>query len=388
MDTIRLNVPKELISRTEEFDAKTPITRMISSIDKYGAVVVNKARKYYGIIDNRALYRFGSGAAPGNRESAEKFAIRVPIIVDSTPIDDVLLSFYESRTKALPYFSGSRIKGVLKRFTMLKIMLSLEMLGGIQVSEAMTTPALAIDANANLSQAKAAMRERRVNRLVVLQNSRLYGIITNHDLVHKFAARAERLPEMKSTKYAPSNVPLSSVATTTPVSIDYGKNLADAARGMIENNVSSIIVTRSGRPTGIVTVFDIFGSVISRRHIEDHKIFISGLDARALEYEDEIREEMKAFMRKVEKIKDAHALYVTLNIKRVRSNQFEMHARLSIERQGTVNMHASGYTIESTLGALLSKLMKEVRRKKEQYIKIRNTRQFREDIGEDALYVD
>ena len=386
MDTAHLNVPRELISRTETFDAKTPITRVVSAIGRYGAVVINRDRKYFGMIDNRALRRFGQSSSPGKREQAWKFAVRTPIIENSTPIDEVLLDFYKARAKALPFSSGSRISGVLKRFTLLKILLSLEMLGDIPVSEAMTSPVLAMDAQASLSQARAVMRERNVSRLVVMQGGSLYGIITNYDLSHRFAKGAERLPEMKSIKAAPSNVPLSSVTVTNPRRIDYGKSLADAARMMIENNISSVIVTRGAKPAGILTVFDIFGSVISRRHIEDHRIFISGLDEKTYDYEGEIREQLRAFMAKAERLRSATPSYMSINIKSMKNNRFEIHARLALVGQGSINAHSSGFTLEESLTDIVNKLSKEVRKKKEVYIKVRKAVRFREATEEDVGY--
>jgi signal-transduction protein with cAMP-binding, CBS, and nucleotidyltransferase domain len=386
MDTDQITIPRTLISKTESFDANTPISRIISSIDAHGAVIVNKNEKYYGIIDNESLYKYGSTIRLGNKKSAGKFVTKTPIITDSTPVDDVLLNFYNTRAKALPYSSGKTVNGVLKRFTMLKILLSLKMLNDIKVSEAMTTPVLAIDSSSNLSHAKAIMRERNINRLVILQNDKLYGIITNHDLMHKYAQRLERLPEMKDSKYNPLNIPISSIAASNPVVIDQGKSVAEAAREMVERNISSIIVTKGRNPVGIITVLDIFNSILLRRHIEKHKIFISGLSAELQEYQGEVADELTAFMRKVEAVKKAHPLYVTVNIKKIKGNEYEMHARMAVENFGTVNAAAEDYTIEKTLRQLIERLTKDVIKSKEKYIKIRNRTEFREGMEESAGY--
>jgi CBS domain-containing protein len=385
MDSSTLNIPKELISGTQSFDAKTPISEIISSIGKYGAVVVNRSAKYYGIIDNRSVYRFGSARGAG-RESAGKFSIAVSPITNSTSIDDVIMEFYKSRTKALPYLSGTRIVGIIKRLTLLKVLLSLQMLSGINVGEVMTSPVLTIDADSTLSQAKAAMRDKKVSRLVVMQNKRLYGIITNYDLVQDHPKGADRLPEMKSRSYGSSDAQLSGVASRNLISVDYGKSLPDAARSMIENDVSSIVVTRRGSPVGIITMFDIFGSVLSRRRIEDQKVFISGLGAENREYEITIKAALKEFMKKADRLKESHALYMTLNIKRGHGRMYEMHARLTMENQGAIYMHASDYTLEKTLNQLISKLTKTIRNRKARYISVRDVRRFKDGMDEAEGY--
>ncbi len=385
MDASTLNIPKELISKTVSFDASTPISEILSAIDKYGIIVVFKGPEYYGVVDNRSIYRYGP-TMKSTRISAGKLASVVPTINDSTTIDDVLLGFHKSRVKALPYTSSNRITGVIKRFTVLKILLSLKMLSDIKVNEAMTTPVIAIDSGATLSQAKSAMRANKVNRLVVLQNKRLYGIITNHDLIFSYSKKGERLPEMKNRPYGSYDAQLSAAASKNLVVVDYSKNLADAARSMIENDVSSVIVVRKGAPVGVLTVFDIFGSVLSSRSVGEQKVFVSGIDDDTREYETDIRTALDGFMEKAERMKGARALYISVNIKKMRGRMYEMHARLSIEKQGTVYVHATDYNIERTLNQLLGKLMKEIKRKKERTIAVRKVTSFKKGMDEVRYY--
>ncbi len=388
MDASNLNIPSALISKTEFFDAATHISKAISSISKYGAVVVNKNGEYYGLIDDRSLYRFGITANTSGKESAGKYAARVPSISDSTSIDDALLGFYKSRAKALPYVSGRRITGVIKRFTMLKILLSLKMLQDTPVNEAMTFPVIAIDARSSISQARAVMRDRKISRIIVLQNDSLYGIITNHDIAYSRSKSEERLPEKKSEPSNFADAALGSVSSRNLVVLDYRKSLADAARSMIENNVSSVIILRGGKPVGILTLFDIFGDVISRRRIEEQKIFISGLDESSKDYENDIREELKGFMKKTAKLHGVGTLYITLNIKRVGTRMYELHARLTMQNKGSIFVHATGYSIERTLVQLLRNLEKEVRGNKEKYLSVRKVNIFKKGMDEDATYVD
>lgn len=53
--------------------------------------------------------------------------------------------------------------------------------------EAMTTPAITIDANGFVAEAARTMLERGVKRLPVLENGSLVGIVTRADLVRAFA---------------------------------------------------------------------------------------------------------------------------------------------------------------------------------------------------------
>jgi len=59
--------------------------------------------------------------------------------------------------------------------------------------EAMTAPAITIDASRSVQQAANLMIERRVNRLPVIEDGRLVGIVTRADLVRSFVRSDEQL---------------------------------------------------------------------------------------------------------------------------------------------------------------------------------------------------
>ena len=122
------------------------------------------------------------------------------------------------------------------------------------------------------------MDAKRVNRLIVLQNGKFAGLITNYDISKQYARGEERLPEMKTKMYSPSNVAVSSVMERNARSIEFNRPLAEAIRDMIENRISSLIVLKKGNPIGIVTVTDVFESILARQNVEPAKVFMSGFD--------------------------------------------------------------------------------------------------------------
>ncbi len=387
MDITNINMPKELISDTVSFDARTPVTKMVSAIGRYGAVVVTKGSRYYGIVDNRSLQRFAVGSGV-SKDNVGKYAVSVPAADSSMSIDGILLNFQKSRAKALPFVSNGKVRGVIKRFTLLKVLLSLKMLSDISAGEVMTSPVLAIDADATLSQARSAMRTNRVSRLVVLSGGKLYGIITDHDLLLSYSRKGERLPEMKSESHNQSDAQLRSVAARDLVVVDYADTLADAARDMIERNVSSVIVLRKGSPAGIITALDIFGSVLSKRNVKEEKVFVNGIEGDMREYEEDIMAALDAFMRKAGSMGKAGAPSLELNIKRIGSRMYEMRARLYMAKGGTIYVHALDYNIERTLNKLLDKLMKEIKKSKGKILSIRKISSFKKGMDEAENYVE
>jgi predicted transcriptional regulator len=363
-------IPEGLISKTEFFDYKAPMTRVVPSIRTYDAIIVNKNGKYFGMVDSRAVYKsIGLNVSPN--QSIEKLILKVPRITDSTSIDDAIYYFYKARVKALPYMKGEKIKGILKRSTMLKMLLSLNKLGQIKVEDAMSSPLIAMDMISTISQAKAIMKQNKINRLGVLNGERLFGIITNYDIVDRYTKSTERLPERRTGIYSPSNISLKDVAVRNPISIEHNRSLSDATRELVERKISSIVVTKSGKPIGILTELDVLESTMAKGQAGGNKIYVSGLDSDTYGYEDEIRETLRSFMDKIEKMSHVNVDYITLVIKRVKTKSYELHIRLSLGGKGIVSVHTSGFLLERTLTELLSMLRKGITKRKEKYIAIR-----------------
>ncbi|MGD0728880.1 MAG: CBS domain-containing protein [Candidatus Micrarchaeaceae archaeon] len=373
------NVPKELISDTISMDYRTPLSKISPYLKKYPAIIINKDKEYYGVVDTRTMYRLQQGLKMPSNEKIERFSVKAPKVTNSTSIDDLVFYFYRSGVKALPFSNGAKIVGVLERNTLLKILLSLNTLEDLKVNEAMTTPVLAIDANASLSQAKATMREKNVNRLVVLQNSKFVGLITNYDIVKHYTAKAsERLPEMKTVAYNPSNIDIKSVMERNARSIEYNRSLSEAVRDMVENRISSLIVVKNSTPVGIVTVTDVFESVIARKKIEERKVFLSGFDANTYQYEDAAREELKSFVENIERLSGIDVDYITFKVKRSKSKHYEMQTRLSLGRHGIISMHTSQYLFEDALNDLLKKLKHKIIKEKESIITNKRSKRSRD----------
>lgn len=372
-------IPDELISKAVSFDYNAPITEVIPSLSKHEAVIIKKDGNYYGIIDSRALYRKKPGLKISKTEKAGKFAVRVPKISDSTSIDDVIYYFYRGGVKALPYMKSNHVSGVLGRKTLLKMLLSLGVLNDIKVDDAMSTPVLAISDQASLAQAESAMRENKVNRLVVIDSSNtLQGIITHYDFIKNFTKVGERLPEMKSDRYAPSNVPLSSIMEDNPRTISKGNSVADAVRKFVEDGISSIIVMDNKKPIGVLTVIDVLERLIATRRIEEQHIFISGIDSYTYEFEDEIREQLSALISKAERMSGIKISYISLRIKSMKGKLYELQARVSLNRKGTINMNVTGYIFERTFNELLYKLEDSIKKMKEKYLTLRKVNTLRE----------
>lgn len=366
-------IPEGLISETEMFDSNTPITKLIPAVQKYDAVIINKDSEYLGILDSRIFYRELQSLRMSKSQKAEKFVVRVPRITDSTSIDDVVYYFHKARTRALPYSKDGKVRGIITRQTMLKVLLSEGKLKELKVSDAMVSPLIGIELKSSVTQAKGIMRDNKINRLAVFDGDKFVGIVTNYDLLGNVATPKERLPQRKSYMYNPSNISLDNIMQPDPQVIDYSRSLSEATRVLVERRISSLVVLKNDKPIGVLTELD----VISRAMASGsggpaaNKVIISGIDQNTLQYEDEIRDSLKAFVGKVEKMSNIEVDYISIVVKKFKTNSYEIHARLSLGRNGIINTSITGHIFERTMRDLLSILDRDVRKMKERYLTVR-----------------
>ena len=124
----------------------------------------------------------------GLKDLVEQLAGRkisgVPVVDD----DDVVLGVISEAdilAKALP--EPDRPGGVLARVLGRSAPEDRQKLEATVVRQAMTSPAITIDAQSMLPVAAERMIEHRINRLPVVRQQRLVGIITQADIVRAFA---------------------------------------------------------------------------------------------------------------------------------------------------------------------------------------------------------
>lgn len=361
------SLPSEFVSKTEFFDYKTPVTQTLDKVKKLGAVVILKNGEYYGVVDDRSIFRTRT-LKPLNFSksfSIGKFARKLPVLDSSTSLNRLIGYFHEFSAKAFPYQEGKRITGVVKREVALSTILSLHIISKVKVSDAMSTPVIAIDSKANVAQAASTMEKNRIARLIVLDAGRLVGLISMRDILDNLTNPQQRPPQFKSSSFSLSNVPVQNIMRAPVYIIDYGMPTDSAIRQLLENRISSLVVTRNNRPVGIISVRDIIEAAAATTAKVQSRVMISGLDSYTKEYEESMQTSINALIDKINKFEKLTVDYVSLNVKRSRERNYEMKARLALQKKGAIFVHVTGYNLESTLSDLIEKIYKRIKERKE-----------------------
>ncbi|MCL4387900.1 CBS domain-containing protein [Candidatus Marsarchaeota archaeon] len=357
-------IPRSVITQVPIFEADTAMTKVLPAVYKNPAVLVNNRGAFYGIVDFRSVHRESKSLKMNKNVPVLKYAVKVPKIMRTTSLDDAVFYFYRSRRNALPYVEDDKVVGVLDRFTLMKMLLSTDSIRDMKCSDIMASPALGIDLKASIAQASSAMADRNVNRLLVLDNGKLAGLITRHDLISKMTVIDERYPDMKSKRYSPSNIAIESVMEKSPVSIESNTDVRNAVRNFVNHSISSLVVTNNGVPSGILTISDVLAALIAKRKTFENRIIISGIDRDTYEYEYEIKEQSNAFIEKVEKFRKVNVKYIAINVKKLKNNRYEINARANIEKYGIVEARLTDFLLDRTFTKALETLMETIKKKK------------------------
>lgn len=122
------------------------------------------------------------------------------------------------------------------------------------VRDIMRSPAVTVTADTTLEDAYRTMREKRIRHLLVLEEGRLAGVITDRDL--RLATSA-----LVPSPFARGSQ-VSGVMSRQPLTADPSDPVEDAARVMREQKIGCLPVLESGRLIGIVTGLDLLDALI------------------------------------------------------------------------------------------------------------------------------
>lgn len=129
----------------------------------------------------------------------------------------------------------------------------------LKVSDIAQARKVAISGEQTVQHAAALMTEKRVSSLLVEQNERLIGIVTDRDLRSRVLA-----------VNLPASTPVSTVMTAKPQTIDKHAYLFEAVQLMSRFNIHHLPVLEQGISFGMITTTDVI------RSQQDHPVYLIG----------------------------------------------------------------------------------------------------------------
>jgi CBS domain-containing protein len=128
----------------------------------------------------------------------------------------------------------------------------------MKVANFMSKELITIDIDRSLRDARRLMEKHGVSRLVVTDEGRVVGIITERDMVRRLGTHVER-------KLSDAHVFVSAACTKKLITIEQEESVGRAARLMLKHGISSLVVSDDGRVVGILTKTDLIKALRGSR---------------------------------------------------------------------------------------------------------------------------
>jgi CBS domain-containing protein len=115
------------------------------------------------------------------------------------------------------------------------------------VRDVMTENPTTVEASATLVDAAKIMKQENIGDVLVVENGKVQGIVTDRDIVVRAIAAGDD----------PSHTSVREMASTDLEVLDPGDSIGDAIRKMEQAAVRRLPVVEDGKPVGIVTLGDL-----------------------------------------------------------------------------------------------------------------------------------
>ncbi len=114
------------------------------------------------------------------------------------------------------------------------------------VRSAMNSPAICVNASISIQQAAVLMKSKNISSLLVTDQNKLLGILTDRDFRTRVLAEA-----------LPLDRPIQEVMTSKPVKVEVNRSLHEAQLLMMSEGIHHLPVVEAEQPIGILSLSDI-----------------------------------------------------------------------------------------------------------------------------------
>jgi acetoin utilization protein AcuB len=130
----------------------------------------------------------------------------------------------------------------------------------MRVRDLMSAKPITVDPETPMLDARQRMAEARIRHLVVVEGSRVAGIVTDRDIRLNLPSPATSLSVWEMNALL-AKLTVGEVMSRAVIVIDSDRPAAEAARIMIDHKIGALPVMDGGRLTGIVTESDFVRAV-------------------------------------------------------------------------------------------------------------------------------
>ncbi|MFB6122446.1 MAG: CBS domain-containing protein [Haloferacaceae archaeon] len=253
-----MNIADIATSEYTEIDAQERLGKVKSIFERENpkGLVVTRDGEYIGVISERDLVR----SRVADDTKAEVLVRSAPRVDRTEDVREVARVLVEGGTQIAPVYEGEKRWGIVSVDGILEAVL--DNLDALDVAQIQTDDVVTIGEKEHVGKAINQLREHGVSRLPVVDDGRLVGILTTHDIV-EFAVRdTERQGrgDRRGDLERMLDLPVYDLMTTPVLTATPDESVRDAVDRMLDNDVAGLVVTPAdddGEIAGVLTKTDV-----------------------------------------------------------------------------------------------------------------------------------
>jgi len=344
--------------------------------------VLDEKGKYAGVIARRWINRSRLDPATTKVKTLMRPAPKLDFEVSLSKAAKLMI---ESGVRQLPVFEKKKLIGFLTDENIIHGAVTQEW-GNTEIKEIMTKTPSVIEGNRSVGAALTFFREHGVSHLPVLNEGKLVGILSIHDVIDQVfqPRRKQTVGDIKGKKVPILNIPVKGVMTKDVITIQPETSLKEAEKMMHDHDVSCLPVLAKEKLAGIVTKLD-FLEPISVMEME-HKFTVQFAVKDVAVNPDEqgfMMDEFDNFARKYQDVFQMGTLFAYFKTHGTNHKGVPLiHCRLQLRTvKGTFYSSGEGWGTEPTFRVALDRLDKRILRSKELQHDPRYARDYLRKIG-------
>lgn len=360
---------RELIRK--DFDvvnADEKVSKALEIFKENKAILVEERGNLVGVIRERELAK-GVVLKNPKETKVRSIMIKTEVIpAEELSVEKVVNRFIEDSTPfVLVKLDGNGIVHVDDFLRKIR-----DEVKHAKVSEAMSSEVVTIRTFETVTKAIKKMKDHGIDRIVAVdEKNRAVGILTIKDVIERIISprRRARLGEISGEKRSLA-IMVESIMSSPLITVKKDDSLAEAIDLMLENNISSLIVTKDGIPEGILVKKDVLQYYLRKIKSKEEKFVINFIhqDISLDEFDLEmLRKDVERFMKKFGKFLGETSILVHLEQHKERFRKLPLvfvRIRLNSEK-GSFMVTGEGWGAEYALHTALKKLEREVIKEKE-----------------------
>ncbi len=383
---------RELISEEYEvINANETVSKIFPMLEKFdrdkaNAILVEDNGRIIGVVREKDLIR-GSVLQNPHETKIKSFVVRTGVLPlsDVTPLK-VAKRFVEDSTPfVLVRINEKKIGVIYVNDFLLKLKGEFS---GVKVRDVMNPEVITIRRFDTAAKALAVMRSHGIDRVVVVdERNMVVGILTGKDVIDRVISprKRARLGDGSGEKEKTLSIMVESIMSSPVITVGRNDPVSEVIDMMVENRISSIVVTRDGMAEGIVIKKDILEYYMKKSEKRGFGVQMITTDVEVDEFDREaIMDDIERFMRKFSEFLGES--YVFVYIKRHKETfrglpLIHVRLKLSSER-GNFMVSGESWGVEYALHVALKKLEREVLKEKELLQDRKMVKRFYEEVLE------